>query len=171
MRPLKRQTVGEIEERPDEWGACVMDLTPEVELAESLGRHAALSQETDAVVHGGDNSSQPIEFITENGFSIVRPWESGNSPQPADARFRFAVSDGFIERHVTVEISWSAVTEISLRTRGRIQFGNSFWICCAERLLANYVSEHAGFPDDDKLIVETLDREDILLALRWEKSE
>ena len=147
-----------------------MDLTPGIELAEGLDGNAALSQGTDAVVYEDGDSSQPIEFITENGFSIVRPWESGNSPQPAAGRCRFAVSDGFIERDVTVEISRSAVTEISLRTRGRIQFSNSFWICCAERLLANYVSEHADFPDDDKLIVEKLDREDILLALRWAES-
>jgi hypothetical protein len=117
-----------------------------------------------------DDSANPIEFITENGYSIVRPWESGNSPRPAGGRYRFGVSDGFIEREVQVEISRRVVSEISLRSRGRIESSNSFWICCAERHLANYVTEHADFPEDDKLTVEKLNREDILLALRWEKS-
>jgi hypothetical protein len=127
-------------------------------------------QESDVVVGESDNSSNPIEFITENGFSIVRPWESGESPKPAGGRCRFGVSDGFIERAVTVEISRDVVTELSLRTRGRIQLSSSFWVSCAERHLANYVSEQADFPEDDKLIVEKLDRRDILSALRWEKS-
>jgi hypothetical protein len=82
-----------------------------------------------------------------------------------------SVSDGFIEREVTVQISREAVTEASLRTRGRIQLSSSFWISCAERHVANYVSEHADFPEDDELIVEKLDREDILSALRWNKSD
>ena len=152
-------------------GDYVVDLTARVELSEGARGDLVCDQETRTVVGECDDSSDPIEFVTENGFSIVRPWESGNSPPPAAGRCRFAVSDGFIEREVTVEISRSAVTDISLRTRGRIETPDSFWICCAERHLANYVSEHADFPDDDKLIVEKLDREDVLLALRWEKSE
>lgn len=143
------------------------DLTPRVDLAEGVGANGALIQETDGVVREADDSSDPIEFITENGFSIVRPWESGKSPRPAGGKCRFGVSDGFIEREVTVEISRRVLTEISLRTRGRIEMSDSFWICCAERHLANYVSAHTDFPEDDELIIEKLDREDVLLALRW----
>ena len=170
MRALDGKTVGEIEERVDELGERVMDLTPRVELAEGVEANAALSQETDGVVRETDDSSDPIEFITENGYSIVRPWESGNSPAPTGERFCFEVSDGFLERTITVEISRGVLTEISLRTRGRIEKTDSFWICCAERHLANYVSEHADFPEDDELIVEKLNRDDVLLALRWGKS-
>ena len=170
MRPVNGQTVSEQEERDDELHACVVGLTPRVEVAEGVGNTCARNQETDAVGCERDDSANPIEFITENGYSIVRPWESGNSPRPAGGRYRFGVSDGFIEREVQVEISRRVVSEISLRSRGRIESSNSFWICCAERHLANYVTEHADFPEDDKLTVEKLNREDILLALRWEKS-
>ncbi|HEV8140060.1 MAG TPA: hypothetical protein VGP81_09830 [Pyrinomonadaceae bacterium] len=170
MRPVNGQTVSEKEERDDELQTCVVDLTPRVEVAEGVGSTHVRNQETEAVVSDADDSSQPIEFITENGYSIVRPWESGNSPRPTGGRYRFGVSDGFIEREVRVEISRRVVSEMSLRSRGRIECSNSFWICCAERHLANYVTEHADFPEDDKLIVEKLNREDILLALRWEKS-
>jgi len=170
MRPVNGQTVSEQEERDDELHACVVGLTPRVEVAEGVGSTCARNQETDAVACERDDSANPIEFITENGYSIVRPWESGNSPRPAGGRYRFGVSDGFIEREVQVEISRRVVSEMSLRSRGRIESSNSFWICCAERHLANYVTEHADFPDDDKLTVEKLNREDILLALRWKKS-
>ena len=170
MRKLNGQIIGGTEERVGEQSGCVADLTPRVELAEGFAGAGALSAASDTVVREADDSSTPIEFITENGYSIIRPWESGKSPRPTGGRCRFSVSDGFIEREVTVEISRSVVTEISLRTRGRIEMSNSFWISCAERQLANYVSEHADFPEDDELIVEKLDREDILSALRWKKS-
>jgi len=170
MRSPKGQTVGEIEERVDELSDCLVDQTQRVELADGARDTLVCDQGSDVVVGESDDSSDPIEFITENGFSIVRPWESGESPRPAGGRYRFGVSDGFIEREVQVEISRRVVSEISLRSRGRIESSNSFWICCAERHLANYVTEHADFPEDDKLTVEKLNREDILLALRWEKS-
>jgi hypothetical protein len=145
-------------------------LTPQIELAEGGSASRVRNQETAALPCERDDSSSPIEFITENGYSIVRPWESGSFPNPAGGRYAFGVSDGFIERDVTVEVSPRVVSEISLRSRGRIARSSSFWVCCAERHLANYVTEHADFPEDDKLIVEKLDCEDILSALRWEES-
>jgi hypothetical protein len=172
VRRANQQVVPEeLVQRVAELTARVAELTRRVELYEGTQRNLALDQKADDAVRGQDDSSDPIEFITENGFSIVRPWESGKSPKPTGGRCRFSVSDGFIEREVTVEISREVVTEISLRTRGRIQLSNSFWISCAERHLANYVSERADFPDNDELIVERLDRQDILLALRWDRCE
>jgi hypothetical protein len=171
MRRANGQTVGEKEERVDELSGCVIDLTPRAELAEDASDNGVLGQESDAVVGEADDSSDPIEFITENGFSIVRPWESGTTPMPTGGKYHFAVSDGFIEREVTVEISHRVLTEISLRTRGRIEMSDSFWICCAEHHLADYLSEHEGCPEQNELIVESLDREDILLAIGWGRGD
>ena len=169
MRSRDRQIGSEIEERVEASSTRVGNLTPRVEFAEDASGKSALGQETEAVVREADDSSSPIEFITENGFSIVRPWESGRTPRPTGGRCLFSVSDGFIEREITVEIARPLVTEITLRTRGRVQLSSSFWICCAERHLANYVSEQPDFPDDNELVVEKLDREDVLMALRWRK--
>jgi hypothetical protein len=169
MRSRDRQIGSDLEERIEALSTSVGNLTPRVEFAEEASGKSALGQETEAVVREADDSSSPIEFITENGFSIVRPWESGGTPRPARGRCLFSVSDGFIEREITVEISRPIVTEITLRTRGRVELSSSFWICCAERHLANYVSEQADFPNDDELVVEKLDREDVLMALRWRK--
>jgi hypothetical protein len=170
MRPRNQEIIGDIEACLDELSAGVVDLTRRVELSEGACGNLVCDHEGDTVVGESDNSSDPIECITENGFSIVRPWESGNSPRPTGGTYRFGVSDGFIEREVTVEISRRVGQEISLRTRGR-QLSESFWISCAERHLSNHISEHADFPDNDELIVEELDREDILSALRWNKSD
>jgi hypothetical protein len=168
MPPANGKTVADLAQSVAELTGRVADLTRRVELTEAARGNGIPDQEREAVVRAEDDASPAIEFITENGYSIVRPWESRGLPAPANGKCRFGVSDGFIEREITVEISRGAVAEISLRTRGRIQLSNSFWICCAERHLANYVSEHADFPERNELMVESLDPEDIVLALRWE---
>jgi len=129
------------------------------------------AQQTDLPIICHDDDPNSIEFHTENGFVIVRPWEAKQSSARATGAFRFRVQnqDG-IERDISVEISDQLLAETALRTRGRIAESSQFWICCAERHLANYVSERADFPDNDELIVEELKPEDILLALRWDKS-
>jgi hypothetical protein len=170
MRLFNRQTLGEVADRVNELTLRVAELTRRLELSEGVAGACVLNQETDSVAGEADDSSHPIEFITENGFSIVRPWESGKSPRPTAGKLRFSVTDGFIEREVTVEISRRVTSEIELRTRGRIVESSLFWISCAERHLANHVSEHADFPEDDELIVEELNPEDILSLLRWGKS-
>jgi hypothetical protein len=35
----------------------------------------------------------------------------------------------------------------------------------------DYVSEHDEIPERNELMVESLDREDILLAIRWNRSD
>src|SRR5262245_25463421 len=114
MRPLNEQTVGEKDELVDEMGDCVVDLTPRLELSEGALGDLLCDQESHVVAGESDDSSNPIEFITENGFSILRPWESRNTPAPTNGTCRFSVSDGFIEQEVTVEISPRVSAEISM---------------------------------------------------------
>jgi hypothetical protein len=160
----------ELAQRLADLTARVAELTRRLELYEALrgNGNGRRDQETNPTLRGADDSSNLIELITENGFSIVRPWESGNSPAPIDGKCRFRVSDATgIEREVAVEIASHVVGRILVKTRGRIQSSSSFWICCAERHLANYVLEHDCFPGGDKLVVENLDLEEIILAIRW----
>ena len=112
--------------------------------------------------------SRPIELITENGFSIVRPGES-DGPMPApEGRYVFMVSDPEgSELEITVSIDQQAVNEITLRSRGRISSESSYWICCAERHLAEYLWENDNYPTDGKLRVEQLTLEDLNLGTRW----
>ena len=90
-------------------------------------------------------------------------------PPPADGNYAFNVRDPQSrERVVAVEIADDAVVQIELRTRLRILLSSSFWTCCAERHLADYLWENDDYPPGDKLSVTLLDPDDCDLALRWE---
>lgn len=113
--------------------------------------------------------SRPIELITENGFSILRSWEIERTAAPVEGEYRFVVrSDEGTEREITVAVTEEAVAQIFIRTRGRIRSVNAFWIYAAERHLANYLGDEDRYPPGDTFIVNDLDPEDCLLALRWE---
>lgn len=156
---------------PDELVQRIADLTARFTELSAFVRQATAS-ERDVHTTEARNLSRPIELLTENGFSIERPWETNGSPSPTDGECPFLVSDPQAkQREVKVEISRRLLLETSFYTRGRIEPTNSFWICCGERHLADYVWEHDTFPEGDRLLVETLNPEEVILATRWEKSD
>ena len=163
MRAASKQSV------PQELVQRIADLAARLaELTERLRR------DTDAVDDVRPNDAQdlarPIEFLTENGFAIVRSWEIDNSPVPTDGSFSFLVRDPHgIECEVVVDIASELIIETVLSTRGRVQRASSFWVCCAERHLADYLWERDGCPEASQLVVGSLDCDEVLLALRWEK--
>ncbi|MFN2578849.1 MAG: hypothetical protein ABR607_14305 [Pyrinomonadaceae bacterium] len=112
----------------------------------------------------------PIQFLTENGFSIVRQWEAEPEPPPADGPYTFIVSNATGEkRRIGVAFTDDVVERTKLRTAGRVGPGSDFWIYCAERCLANHLWENDAFPTNDTIRIEASDREDLLLALRWDR--
>jgi hypothetical protein len=164
---------------PQEFARCIAELTAQVaELSrrlQSIEEHqgkVAPAQESNLTIICGDDDQNSIEFHTENGFVIVRPWETKDVRPSADGVFRFRVQDpDGIERDIRLEISNQLMAATDLRTRGRIEPSGQFWICCAERRLANYLMEQDEFPPANEMKIETLDREDVLLAIRWGKSD
>jgi hypothetical protein len=110
---------------------------------------------------------RPIEYLTKNGFTIVRLTEPNGKPGFA-GEYDFLVGDphGY-ELEITVEVDTFAFTEIALRSRGRISSESSYWICCAERHLATYLSENDDYPPNEKLKVTQLSLDDLNLAVRW----
>jgi len=114
-------------------------------------------------------NTQPIELVTENGFSILRLWEIQGSPPPIAGSYPFLVRNApSLERKIAVEMTNAIVVQIELSTRGRIRQDNSFWICCAERHLAIYVWENNDYPPGDKLQVNQLDPDDLMTAIDWQ---
>ena len=172
MRAASEQTVSEeLTQRIAELTARVAELTRRLELVEVVRGNGRAHPQPEPALFGADDSSNPIEFLTDNGFVIVRPWEQDGSPAPADENCRFVVSDpNGNERTIAVRISRELMTATAVHTSGRIDRSSAFWICCAERRLADYVGEHDSFPDDAEIIVNDFDREDLLLAIRWGKS-
>ena len=156
--------------------AATEQLLPELtrrvaELANCLAELAERAGIDSAVTGPVGSDTVCIELLTENGFWITRPWEVDGSPAPCEGACCFLVRHPKgDERATNVEIAEAVIIETAFQTRGRIQLASSFWICCAERHLADYVAEHNGFPKGDHLVVQTLDPEEVLLALRWEES-
>ena len=159
---------------PERFARRLAELTAEVaELARRLQliEEYRGAQQTKLTIHSYDDEQNSIEFLTENGFVIVRPWEAKGATVPSEGTFRSRVLDpDATEREINVEFSNELQQETALRTRGRIEAASQFWICCAERRLANYLMEHEEFPPATEMMIETLDREDVVLAIRWGKS-
>ena len=172
MRAGSEQTVSEeLTQRIAELTARVAELTRRLDLIEVVRGNGRTHPQPEPTLLGANDSSNPIEFLTDNGFVIVRPWERDGSPAPTDGNCRFVVSDpNGNERAVAVRISKELMTATALQTSGRIDESSEFWICCAERRLADYITEYDNFPEANEIIVNDMDREDLLLAIRWVKS-
>ena len=112
--------------------------------------------------------SPPIEFLTDNGFSIIRSWEIDGTPRPTSGAFSFQVRNPEgAAREIIVQISEKRLESIRFETHGRLTSDNSFWISCAERHLALYLWEKGDYPPADKLLIEQLDPDDLISAIRW----
>jgi hypothetical protein len=150
----------------------VADLTGRLRPIEDYAANVSPAQQTNLTIICHDDDPNSIEFHTENCFVIVRPRETKDSSAPAPGSFRFRVSDPEgTEREITVGISNQLLADTALRTGGRIETASQFWICCAERRLANHLMERDAFPPANEMRIDTLDREDLLLAIRWGKSD
>jgi len=113
---------------------------------------------------------RPIEFLTENGFGIIRLSDIDKSIPAVGTTHEFLVRDPHeYELHITVQISSDAIAEVGWRSRGRISNESSYWISLAERHLATYLWENDDYPPDAKLEVEDLNLDDIDLTRRWDR--
>jgi len=112
----------------------------------------------------------PIEYVTENGFGIIRLCEIDKSIPAVGAMHEFLVRDpnGY-ELHITVQISSNPIAEIDRRSRGRISHVSSYWLSLAERHLATYLWENDDYPPGARLEVDDLSLDDIDLARRWDR--
>jgi|SRR5882724_7057056 len=112
--------------------------------------------------------AQPIQFLTENGFSIVRAAEIGGASPSPPGTYVFVVRDPQgSERDVIVEVDGAAVNKVTLASRGLISSESTYWTVCAERHLADYLSENGDYPPGATLRIEMLTPRDLNLAHRW----
>lgn len=113
-------------------------------------------------------AARPIEFLTENGFSIFRRWEIEQTPPPTNGIFCFLVcTPQELKSEITVEVVADCLVRMPAQMRARIPLSSAFWIASAERHLAEYLWEHNDFPVDNKLTIDCLDPEETILAGRW----
>jgi hypothetical protein len=123
-----------------------------------------------AISNSSAKTQRPIEFLTENGFSIIRLCDINDSISDAGTTHQFLVRDpnGY-ELQITVGVSDTAIEQIVRRSRGRISTNSSFWISFDERHLGMYLWENDDYPPDAKLTVDQLTLDDFDLAMRWDR--
>lgn len=112
---------------------------------------------------------EPIQYQTENGFSIIRRCDVDGSFPKDGIEHCFIVRDpdGY-ELDITVKFETNAAAEVIERSCRRIGFGSSFWVNAAERHLSEYLWEHNDYPPNEELRIKELTIDDIDLARRWD---
>lgn len=113
-------------------------------------------------------ASQPIKYLTENGFSIVRLSEIEPSviDTPGDCHF-IVQNDNGEERDLLVGFDRNLINRIRLRRRNPLPDESPFWLVCAESRLANYLWEQNDFPRDGCLMIDELSPDELMLSLHW----
>jgi response regulator RpfG family c-di-GMP phosphodiesterase len=121
---------------------------------------------TARAVASAERPKPPIETMTFNGFRIIR----SGAPIEAAARehvFRVTRALGAPEAVVTVVIDPEAEARVERLTGRRFQSGGSFWREQAESLLAAYLWSEGRTPENGRLTVRDVSRDDIDLAVAW----
>jgi len=111
---------------------------------------------------------EPIQYLTENGFRIIRRCDVGESCPQGGTEHCFIVrdADGY-ELDITVVFDHHAAAQVIEHSMRRITFESSFWICAAERHLAEYLWENDDYPPDARVTITELNIDDIDQARRW----
>ena len=112
--------------------------------------------------------SFPIQYVTENGFSIIRQCEVDGSENdtPRECRFLVRNERGW-EREVTVHFAESLIAQIQRRRQTRLSETSVLWLICAEQCLATYLQERGHYPEGGQLNVHELSLDALLLATHW----
>jgi CheY-like chemotaxis protein len=109
----------------------------------------------------------PIEAVTLNGFRFVA------APAPTDAAkgehtFRVKHFATGTESDVTVSIDPEAVARVARLSRRSLQPGGAFWRGQAERLLSTFLWSEGRLPENGRLKVQDVSRDDLDVAAAWQ---
>ena len=109
--------------------------------------------------------TSPIQYVTENGFSIIRLCEVDGLENDTARKCRFLVrNERGWEREVTVHFEESLIAQIQGQRRTRLLDTSALWLICAEQRLATYLWENDDYPDGGRLNIRELSVDELLLA-------
>ncbi|MDX6527802.1 MAG: hypothetical protein QOH41_92 [Blastocatellia bacterium] len=112
--------------------------------------------------------ASPIQYVTENGFSIIRLCDIDKSVTATSRECRFLVrNERGWEREVSVAFEESLIAQIQNRRRSRLLDSSVFWLVCAEQRLATYLWENDDHPEGRQLVISELPVDELLLATHW----
>jgi CheY-like chemotaxis protein len=129
------------------------------------GRHQPRGQRRSTMT--ARPSKPEIETITLNGFRIRSP-DPPTPPTSFDHGFRVTHFPDPAEFTVTVTVDRECVERVARLTRRRLEPGGMFWRMQAERLLSAYLWSEGRTPENRRLVVRDVSRDDIDVAAAWE---
>ena len=113
-------------------------------------------------------ASPPIEFVTDNGFIIVRLSELQASTADSQNECRFLVRQpNGKESQVSVAFNERVVAQIQSQRNSPLAETSDFWLTLAEELLGTYLWRNNHFPADGHLVISRLSGHDLALAASW----
>jgi hypothetical protein len=116
--------------------------------------------------------SSATEYVTENGFGVVRLCEVDGSVTDTARECRFLVRDASTsQREIIVHFEETLVTQIQSQRRNqrrmRLLETSLLWLLCAEQCLAKYLWENGNCPHGGRLNITKLTFDALLLATHW----
>ena len=124
--------------------------------------------ENQALDSSSTKVSPPIEFVTENGFSIVRLSELQPSTVNSKSECHFLVRQPDDEESdVSVEFVVSVVAQAQSQRHILLSDTSDFWLTLAEQHLATYVWKNNQSPAGGRLVISQLSSDDLVLAAGW----
>jgi len=146
------------------WGK--EDSTPPASLSASFR-----PTQTSTDGEGSPSTTQPIKFLTENGYAIIRLCDVDASINDSPQACHFRVSDSKGSEHeITVRFNETVIKEIQTRRRrGELLAASKYWLVIAEKYLADYLWRHNQFPPKDELTIDQLSGDDLLLGAHWQE--
>jgi len=117
-------------------------------------------------------AAPPIRYLIENGFTIIRSSEMDRSLIDSPSRCHFHVQhENQSEWEIIVSFEVGVIALVRTRRRIPLAEDTLFWIVCAESCLAQYLWEKNEFPLYDRLIINELPPDELMLALHWRDPE
>jgi hypothetical protein len=146
-------------------------LAAETARADSILKAMAISRKQ-IIPDALSGRPSPIQYMTENGFSIIRLSEVDGSVIDTARECHFLVrSEGGWEREVAVHFEEGLVAQIQRQRRTHLSDTSVLWLVCAERCLATYLSENDDYPRGGQLTISELPVDEFVLATHWNDQE
>ena len=113
-------------------------------------------------------ASPPIEFVTENGFCLVRlsDLRPATVDSLSDCDFLVRNPDGH-ESVAVVAFDERVTAQVQTQRHDPLSDSSLFWLTLAEQQLATYLWENDHFPAGGRLIISRLSGIDLALAAGW----
>jgi len=132
-----------------------------------------IPKRTHANGDGAKSKTEPIKFLTENGYTIIRLCEIDGTISDSPEACRFLVTDpNGSRREITVGFDGALIKEIQSRRRRReLIDGSKYWPVVAEKYLGDYLWRHDQFPPKDEITIDQLAGDDLLLGAHWHEQD